>query len=85
VRTIQTPNEFQPLGRRGVLVQELEVIDGERLDVDISNRPSIGRKSLQIRHDQIDIGRPPLGKLLSGVQPCKQTFKFADVTGAVFD
>lgn len=68
-----------------MLVQELEAIDGERLDVDISNRPSIGRKSLQIRHDQIDIGRPPPGKVLSGVQPYKQTLEFADVTGAVLD
>lgn len=83
MRTVQAPDQFQPLGGQGVLVEEFKMLDAERLDVDALDGPSIGRQSLDFGFDQVEVSRPPPGKLVGSVQPFEEPMEFADVAGAV--
>ena len=66
------------------ILEELEMIDGECLKLDVLDGTSIRRQSLDFRFDQIEVTWPPPGKLVDLVQPYKEPTEFANVAGAVF-
>ena len=60
------------------------MLDAECLYFDILDRPSIGRQSVHLYFEQVEVFRSPPGKLVAGMQPFEEPMEFADVTGAVF-
>ena len=80
VRAVQAPDQFEPFTWRRMLVEQREVFDLERLELNGMNRSSIRLETLYLAIDQIEILRSPPSELRGLVKPHEKPIQLANVT-----